>query len=114
LEASACLFNLKLVDCERFDTYFDPYGVVSDNDFFLRLAKKNLSIVQLGLCRFFHCRGVSQSKAGRNPFENPDPVLSKAQEYFERKWGVDISDPETIVTADDCYDVPFNGGFLDE
>ena len=100
-EASACIIAPSRLRGVRFDEEFDNFlGLCGDNDFLLRLVLAGVEVRRLGKLRFYHCRGITQTKFGRNPFLNPDPIREAAVAYFNTKWGVDISDMNIPLTAD--------------
>jgi hypothetical protein len=110
-EMSACALNMEKIGSERFDSTFDNYmGVCGDNDFLLRLAQRFPDqLIRNWNMRFWHARGVTQSKFGRDPRLPIDLHKIEAVKYFSDKWGVDISDMGKVVTVDQCYKNPFNG-----
>jgi hypothetical protein len=110
-EVSACSFNLEKVGAERFDVAFDAmFGLCADNDFLLRLSQRypHKVIRHYGL-RFWHARGITQQKFGRDPRQPIDIHKIEAARYFKDKWGPDLSNMEKIITVDQCYKIPFNG-----
>lgn len=89
------------------DANFDKFfGLMGDNDLFLRMGKEGKKVLRDWTMRFFHCRGVTQTKFGRNPFQENDPIKRGALDYFKQKWGVDLSDMSKDTTLADFPDEP--------
>ena len=101
-EMSGCIMDVKkILECGGMDENFDNYlGLCGDNDLFLRLAKKGENIYATRLMRFWHSRGVTQSKFGRDPYDPKDSVKAGAVAYLKKKWGVDISENPTATIGD--------------
>lgn len=108
-EMSAGFINVEKVDV-RYDEIFDlAFGLCGDNDFLLRVKRYCGEIWRMGAMRFYHCRGVTQSKFGRDPFDQNDPHRRFAANYFNLKWGYDIMSFSGFVTEDNFFSEPFNG-----
>lgn len=100
-EMSACAIDVFSIHPARFDLAYDEFfGLCGDNDFLVQLAKVGHRLARSGKMRFWHSRGVTQEKFGRNPFSN-DIHRKKVVEYVGKKWGVDISDISQIRYLDD-------------
>lgn len=101
-EMSACIMDVnKVLGYGGMDERFDEFlGLCGDNDLFLRLAKNGETVLATRLMRFWHGRGITQAKFGRNPHDPQDPIKAGAVAYMKEKWGVDIIKNPTATLGD--------------
>ncbi len=110
-EASACVINVSEIGDIRFDEYYDPTGLIADNDFLLRLAKRNKTIVRSWMLRFWHGRGLTQTRVvGRVPSSGPDEIRLRAVEHFKKVWRVNIINMSMPKRVFDFPDLPMEVG----
>jgi hypothetical protein len=109
-EFSACMIpRLVLEEVGEMDELFSPkIGLVSDNDYLLRIRNLGMRTVRNGSMTFWHSRGRSQSKI-RDPFLKKDRHKERAARYMKLKWGVDISDLNGPKIVSPIFSEPFNG-----
>jgi hypothetical protein len=100
-EMSACIMNVNKASKFGMDESFDKYlGLCADNDLFLRLVKGGERVLATRLMRFWHARGITQSKFGRDPYDPEDSIKKGAYLYMQKKWGVDMINNPTAVLSD--------------
>jgi GT2 family glycosyltransferase len=69
------------------DMFYDPVGIIADNDYVLRLRKAGFRPARDYGMMYLHAKGVTQRE--HRPGWPNDEVLNRARTYFRQKWGVD-------------------------
>ena len=100
---SAWMMRLQtIMDVGSMDCYFDPVGIIADNDYLLRIRKRGYKAYRNYAMSYLHAKGVTQREY--RPGWPQDDVLKRARLYYAQKWGVD---PYTGRT-EQIYEREFN------
>ncbi len=111
-EFSACIIPVETLEkTGEMDSMFSPkLGLLSDNDYLLRIRRLGLRTVRNHNMTFWHGKGWSQYEL-RNPIGH-DPHRERAVKFFKLKWGNELSDINGPVITRTVFDKPFNGKLL--
>ena len=71
------------------------------------MQKKHWDLYSNGAMRFYHIKGLSQSKYRIPQFGVADPLKDENREYFKKKWGVMLE--KKGEDLGEVFDEPWDG-----
>jgi hypothetical protein len=108
-ECSAAIYRVEaILQTGKWDERFDigGSGVCGDNDYYIRMIKAGRTLFRSGQMRFWHAKGITQSRV-RIPLRGrPDPIKEANYAYLASKWGINREG----MKIEDLYQAPFNAG----